>query len=77
MKMQTITNVGWPDVMFIAPNGRLIWIEFKQPGMKLDPIQVYVHKQLSFRKQRVYTCNNRYESICHLKEALDAAPLPA
>jgi hypothetical protein len=37
---------GWPDRMLMAPNGKLMFIEFKKVGSSLMPMQKYVHEQL-------------------------------
>jgi len=30
---------GWPDVLFLIPGGRPLFIEFKKPGGKVKPVQ--------------------------------------
>jgi hypothetical protein len=36
---------GWPDYMFLY-DGRVMFIEFKAPGKKPEPLQLVVHQQL-------------------------------
>jgi hypothetical protein len=31
---------GWPDVLFLIPGGRPLFMEFKRPGKDLEPLQV-------------------------------------
>lgn len=30
---------GWPDRLYIAPNGQHFWVEFKAPGKKVRALQ--------------------------------------
>ena len=42
---------GWPDRIFISPEGRHVWIEFKKPPNKPTELQQY--RIDSLKKQRV------------------------
>jgi hypothetical protein len=42
---------GWPDRIVIKPNGVVMFVEFKAPGRKPNPLQAYVLQML--RQQRV------------------------
>ena len=42
---------GWPDRVFISPEGRHVWIEFKKPPNKPTELQAYRLKEL--KEQRV------------------------
>lgn len=65
LKVETIANVGWPDIVLVPPWGNppgsrigvahVIWIEFKREGETLSPIQSHVQSLLAKRNQRVYT----------------------
>lgn len=59
LKVETIKNVGWPDVILVPPKSAqvhaILWVEFKREGTELSPIQVHVQRQLVERLQRVYT----------------------
>lgn len=37
---------GYPDDLFLFPNGVSLWVEFKRPGRTADPLQVMRMKQL-------------------------------
>lgn len=62
MKVETIANVGWPDVVFVPPptgDAYVVWIEFKVDDKPLTLIQEYIQKELVKRGQRVYTVRTR------------------
>lgn len=40
-------SVGWPDYMFITPNGLVFMMEFKAPGAKPTALQEIRHRELS------------------------------
>jgi hypothetical protein len=42
-----------PDRVFIAPNGKILWIEFKRPGNKLTEAQAREFEKLKAVKQTV------------------------
>lgn len=37
---------GWPDDLFILPNGHHWWVEFKRPGGKATELQERMHNQM-------------------------------
>ena len=37
---------GWPDILAIGPEGRVVFIEVKLPGKSPEPIQEHTHNQL-------------------------------
>lgn len=49
---------GYPDRILLAPNGKLIWIEFKRPGENLMPFQKHVHQILKQMNFEVYEVDN-------------------
>lgn len=52
---------GWPDRLFIFPNGAQVWIEFKAPGklQKLSTNQQDIIKKLMDMKQHVYVVDSK------------------
>jgi hypothetical protein len=50
---------AWPDRLFIMPNGKQCWIEFKAPGKGATPAQTELHQWLASLQQLVYVINNR------------------
>lgn len=52
-KMKTDDARGWPDRMLVV-NGRIFFIEFKQPGKKPTKYQKQIHNELRKRGRAVY-----------------------
>ena len=48
------TQVGVPDRIFISPQGRLFFVEFKAPGKKPRANQIAEFKRLQAHGQYVY-----------------------
>lgn len=46
LKLIEGSETGWPDGIFLIPGGKPLFIEFKWPGKKPDPKQVYMHTLL-------------------------------
>lgn len=42
----TTTERGWPDRLIVLPDGRVVWVEVKQPGGRLARYQTAVHDRL-------------------------------
>lgn len=77
LKVETIANVGWPDVILVPPplsdvrspgHTTPLWVEFKREGQELTPIQRHVHSLLAKRGQRVYTVRTREQDIALLSQ---------
>lgn len=68
-------EVGYPDRLFISPKGHTIFIEFKVPGKRPDPIQYYRLEQLRQRNIPAYWADTYVESINILKAALEPEEL--
>lgn len=64
-------DVGYPDRLFISTYGHTIFIEFKRPGEKPDPIQNFRLKQLRERNIPAYWVDNYIEAVNILKAALE------
>lgn len=39
MLLELRHDAGWPDVLFLVPGGRPLFMEFKRPGKDLEPLQ--------------------------------------
>lgn len=51
LKLNLIGSTGWPDRLFLAPGGRLAFVEFKRPGEILrrnQPQRVALLRSLGF-----------------------------
>lgn len=64
-------DIGYPDRLFISPKGHTIFIEFKRPGKKPDPIQHFRLSQLRMRSIPAYWCDTYIEAVNILKTALE------
>ncbi len=66
-----LTIAGWtglPDRLFIYPNCRLVFIEFKATGKKATPLQSMVQEKLRRRGFEVHTVDNKEDGIRILNE---------
>lgn len=45
-KLTVPTENGWPDRMILIPGGKPFFVEFKAPGEKPRPKQLYIHQML-------------------------------
>ena len=54
---------GAPDRLFITPDRRVFFIEFKRRGAKPRPEQLYEHERLRARGLRVYIVDNREQGL--------------
>lgn len=64
-------DIGYPDRLFISPKGHTIFIEFKKPGEKPDPIQNYRLSQLRMRNIPAYLADTYVAAVNILKAALE------
>lgn len=71
-KLASPENTGFPDRTFLLPKGRVVFIEFKKPGEKPTPKQVWWHNELKKLGQEVYVCDDINDAILKLV----AAPVP-
>lgn len=70
VKMNTLSDTGWPDRMFLIPGGRPLFIEFKRPGGELSPKQQYVHDLLKSLGYTVETHDNVATVLTTIKNCL-------
>lgn len=69
-------EAGWPDRLFISPQGHMIFIEFKVPGQVPDMLQEYRLEQLRQRGITATWCDSSLEALVVLKAALEPTPVP-
>lgn len=68
-KMNGLGNTSWPDRLFVLPNGRFVWVEFKRPVVgKLSPGQEDLIAELQARSQVVYIVDD----VDHGKAIIEA-----
>ena len=58
LKLNNPWSKGWPDRLFISPQGKHIYIEFKRPGGRVRKLQLKRHKQLRKNRCAVFICDN-------------------
>lgn len=46
LKLIEGSETGWPDTMYLIPGGKPLFHEYKWPGQKPEPKQVYMHTLL-------------------------------
>ena len=66
---------GWPDRMFLLPGGAPLFIEFKVPGARPDPLQDYRMDQLRALGYNVEVHDNADNAFRAVATALEAARL--
>lgn len=59
---------GWPDIIALGPEGRVVFIECKVPGRGLDPIQDHAIMQLRRLGHTVLVATTLEEAIGPLLE---------
>ncbi len=74
-KVKFVEN-GWPDRLFVSPYGHTIFIEFKRPGFKPEPIQHYRILELNKRGIPAYFVDSIAGGIEILQAALDTKEIP-
>lgn len=70
IKVNTLTETGWPDRMFLIPGGRPLFIEFKRPGGVVEPKQLHIHGILQELDYSVVVCDNEEEAMQAIAQAL-------
>ena len=75
-KMQTGRGgtSGMPDRLFMAPGGKLWWIEFKAPGKVASPLQEVKIADLRSLGQTVYVCDDREKGKAIIEAELGRRP---
>jgi hypothetical protein len=74
-KYTVVSERGWPDRLFIDPDGWCVFIEFKAPNKPLQPIQEYRCTQLTERNISVLVIDSIEQGIEYV-DSMVAARLP-
>jgi hypothetical protein len=56
-------NSGWPDRLFVLPDGRVVWVEFKREGESPRAKQSHIHELLQAFGHKVSTYDNVEEAV--------------
>ncbi len=63
-KIKLSSPSGMPDRMFVRPDGKTLYVEFKQKGLKLQPMQSHIIDKLrSFGFQVVCVDNMKFGEL--------------
>lgn len=68
--MESTSQVGLPDRLFLLKGGKPLFIEFKAPTGKLSMIQSVTINRLKDLKYNVYVVTSKEEAIHLIKEAI-------
>lgn len=58
LKLNNPWSKGWPDRLFISPEGDHVYIEFKKPGGRVRKLQKVRAAHLIRNGCQVYLCDN-------------------
>lgn len=70
IKLHMVTDVGWPDFLFILDKARTLWAEFKQPDKKLSRVQAARVRSLRALGHEVVIITTYEGGVEALKKAL-------
>ncbi len=70
IKMESSSQVGLPDRLFLITGGKPLFIEFKAPTGKLSMIQTVTIKRLTDLKYNVHVVTSKEVAIQLIKEAI-------
>jgi len=73
MTMMQGASAGWPDYLYMLPNGQSIWIEYKRPGGKPTALQKH---RLALLEELGHACavaDDPVEAARLITEAFKAA----
>lgn len=70
-------EAGWPDRLFISPHGHVIFIEFKRPGEKPDPLQDHRLAVLRSHGIPAFWVDDVNAGVHILQTALESQAVPA
>ena len=73
-KMNGAGNRSWPDRMYIFPDGKIAFIEFKATGRKLTVSQKELHDKLKAKNVDVTMCDNKHDAMRWLSQWLPDGP---
>lgn len=73
LKLIEGSETGWPDTLFLIPGGRPLFIEFKWPGERPEPKQVYMITLLHNLGYDVQVHDNVEEALDAIRTARDKA----
>ena len=73
MHMGAGIRTGWPDVLFLIPGGKSLFIEFKAPGKKATKLQKKRIRELERLGYDVCVCDSKDAAREAIARAVDTA----
>lgn len=74
-KLKVLGDNGFPDRVFWLPGGKPFLIEFKRPGEKARPKQLYIHNKLRNLGYQVEVHDNAIDAFEAVIKALESTRL--
>jgi len=68
LTMRQGLTTGWPDVLFLIPGGKPLFMEFKAPGKKMTKVQEYRAQILSMQGYVWCACDNVSDGKAHINK---------
>jgi hypothetical protein len=68
-------RLGWPDRVLLAPNGKMVWVEFKRVGEDPRKIQTHIHQMLRGMNFEVRVVDSHLQFLAILQLLLGSPPL--
>lgn len=62
-----VSTRGWPDRVFVGPEGQTWWVEFKRPGFVPRPQQDGIHRRFAELDHTVDLVTD-FDQFCRLLE---------
>lgn len=72
LALKKLSSTGYPDVIFLIPGGYPLFVEFKQPGHFVSPIQEYRIAALKALGYDVVICTTVQQCREHIQKRLGA-----
>lgn len=76
LKLNIDKRNGYPDVMFLIPGGKPIFIEFKRKNEKPRALQKHIHAKMRKAGYTVFVCDSSIDAVTCVIEKLESMDLP-
>ena len=70
VKLVMQMDSGWPDRLYLAPGGRVVFAEFKKGGADLSDRQAHIRKLLTAFGFQVRMARNKKQTVLDVLAAL-------
>lgn len=77
IKIKAAQERGYPDRLFLIPNGVPLFIEFKRRGKKPEPYQTMIHKRLRHANYQVQVHDDIESAMQSIRAAMEASAVHA